>query len=421
MALVLDAVQGAGVDGGPARAEQARGEHRGVDGGHIGRQDHPQEGGDPQDRVGHQDQVLVEAGHEDVGDELAHEEGHEGGDGEIGGGALVERVIQVQCQTDGEGPYGRLHAHVEELGEDAHAESPVARQVGQGLPDGGLGLLMAVVEGLAVGELGDGHHDGQDDQHHDDDPVGRQGALQGGLGHLLALQPGQGGQAAVQGLAVSEDEVLAQHRTCQEPQGREGLGDVEPQRRGALGPDHRGVGIGGGLQEGQAHRDGEQGRQEHRVGGHVRGREEQRAAHDVNDQADEQPRLVAGAPDDPRGGDGDEEVAAVEGRLDEGRGEIRQGEDGLELGDEDVVEARGGAPHGEADRQQDVLEHRDAVEVAVGQLGGGVLDEPAGRRVGAGGAAGRGRGAAHDLPPVGARREWPVRRAAVVACDPGEV
>ena len=160
----------------------------------------------------------------------------------------------------------------------------------------------------------------------------------------------------MESISVFKDEELAHDGARQEPQRGEGLGDVEAKRRVLSIANERGIGVGGRLEEGKANGDREQRGKEHGVCRHRRRREEEHAARDVHREANEEAGLVRGASNDARSGNRDDEVAAVERRLHECRGNVRKVEDGFELRDQDVVHTCRGAPHGEADRQQNELE-----------------------------------------------------------------
>ena len=121
-----------------------------------------------------------------------------------------------------------------------------------------------------------------------------------------------------------------------------------------------------GFEERQAGRDHEQRDEEHPVLRHRRGRKNSRQPV-VEQQADEDRRLVAEFLHDGRGRNREEEVAEIERGLHECRFEIGQEERLLELRDQYVVQVRGGAPQREQAAQQREREERRAVQViAVG-------------------------------------------------------
>lgn len=166
-------------------------------------------------------------------------------------------------------------------------------------------------------------------------------------------------------LTFLEDQVLAEQDAADSADRLERLADVEAQRRMFLRSEHRAVGIGRRLEETEADGDGKDRNKEHRVRRHVRSREEQAAAGNIEAEAREDGRLIGRLADDDGSRDGDQEVPAVEGALHKGTREVAEREDALELRDQDIVEARGRRPEREETREQDKLENRCLADITV--------------------------------------------------------
>ncbi len=81
-----------------------------------------------------------------------------------------------------------------------------------------------------------------------------------------------------------------------------------------------------------------------RIGAQGRGGVEEKRAESVQAEPDEQRRLVAETPHAEARGNGEQEVAAVKGALNEAGPEVRELKGILELLDENVVEVIGDAP-----------------------------------------------------------------------------
>ena len=127
----------------------------------------------------------------------------------------------------------------------------------------------------------------------------------------------------------------------------EGLRQVQTARGTLCGPDDGHQRVGGGLEERKPTRDDEQRAQEEPIGAQRRGRVEEEGAGGIQEEADEESRLVAEAPHTEARRNREQEIAGVEGALHEAGAEVRQLEDFLELLDEDVVEVVGDAPQKE--------------------------------------------------------------------------
>ena len=166
------------------------------------------------------------------------------------------------------------------------------------------------------------------------------------------------GQLALQAVALLKHQIFAQHDAHQRADRVEGLADVEAQRGAIAVANHRAIGIGGGFQKAQADGDSENGREEHGIGGHMRGGIEQHAAADIERQPHQDRQLIARSADHQRGRNGNEKVAAVKGALHQRAGEVAERKNAFELGDQDVVQARGAAPQREEAREQNELEQR---------------------------------------------------------------
>lgn len=168
-------------------------------------------------------------------------------------------------------------------------------------------------------------------------------------------------------VAFLEDQEAAHDHAGHRTERIERLRDVEPARAGCARPHQRRVRVRRRFQERQARGDHEQRDEEHPVLRHRRGREEQQAADRIQQQADEDRRLVAEFLHDGRGRNRDEEIAEIERGLHERRFEIGQEERFPELRDQHVVQVRRGAPQREQAAQQREREQGRAVQViAVG-------------------------------------------------------
>ena len=88
-----------------------------------------------------------------------------------------------------------------------------------------------------------------------------------------------------QTIAFGKDQVFTQQNAGCRTNRVKGLADIQSQRGIGFWPNHRTVGIRCGFQETQTDRNREDCRKEHGVGCHVRCREKERTANNVQRQA----------------------------------------------------------------------------------------------------------------------------------------
>ncbi len=157
---------------------------------------------------------------------------------------------------------------------------------------------------------------------------------------------------------AGEDEVAADHHAGDRAQRVEGLGQVQPPRRALGRPQHGHQRIGRGFEEGEAAGDHEQRAQEEAVDPRLGRGEEQQRAHAVKHQPQHHRRLVAPTLCEGRRGEGEDEVAEIEGRLDQAGLEVAERERLAEMGDQHVVEIVRHAPQEEQADDQNHGEDR---------------------------------------------------------------
>ena len=138
----------------------------------------------------------------------------------------------------------------------------------------------------------------------------------------------------------------------------EGLGEIQPARRGALRSKQTHVRVGRDLQQRDAACEYEKAGEEHAVGRHCGGRIEQERAKAGNDKADDDAVLVADRGDDASRRQRHDEIGAEEGELHQHDLRVVKRKQRLQVRDENVVEDGEKAPHEEDGSGHS---HRDAV------------------------------------------------------------
>ena len=327
MVATHDAAEGNAVDGGEHQA------HEGADEDQRGDAE-PTRAGAQDDREAQQGGHHATEGEETRGGEPAHqsrvdEAGEavaDDGDQVDAAGGSLQAARLLHHQADGEAPHADLGTDVEELGDHATAVEAVGEEAAEAGPD-----AVAAVVVLARGHAGEEHH-------HED---AEQDEAEGGVGAADGVEAD-----------VVEDEVLAHQDAEDGADGIEALRDIEAARGGARVAHAHNVGVGRRLQDAAAaghHVDGDEveavardaggGKEEHRAGG-------------VEEQAEDDARLEAPATDEEGRGQGEAEVAAVEGKLDERGLRVAHGHDALEGGKQRVGHVVGKAPEEEHARDQ---------------------------------------------------------------------
>ena len=140
-------------------------------------------------------------------------------------------------------------------------------------------------------------------------------------------------------LGVAEDELRADERSDEGPDGVECLREVEAAGGGLRRADDRDVGVDRNLHDGHAGGENDQRGEEHVEGGELGGGQESERAERHHEQADDCGLLVAQLVDELAGGVAEDEVGAEEVERDVLHLRVVEDEDRLEMRADDVVEA----------------------------------------------------------------------------------
>ena len=148
-------------------------------------------------------------------------------------------------------------------------------------------------------------------------------------------------------LDARKDEDGAEEGSGDGAEGVESLRKIEAAFGGAGIAHFRDEGVGGGFKKREAAGDDEEGDEEIRVAIGERGGPEEQRAGAKEAEAGEDAGFVSRFASDKAGGDGEQEIAEIEGRLHESGLEAADGEGLHELADENVVEVVGNRPQEE--------------------------------------------------------------------------
>ena len=221
---------------------------------------------------------------------------------------------------------------------------------GEGFGKGAGAEVLGEVGVAGVGlELDGGEREGEQNEGEGDDEVGSGdgGGLDDAVG--LALDRGHGQELGGGGwrLGVAEDEVGSDEGGDEGADGVEGLREVEAAGGGGGGTDDGDVGVDGDLDDGHAGGEDDERGEEEGEGGEVRGGKEAEGAEGHDEEADDHGSSCSRSVRRFAGGVAEDEVGGEEEERDGLGLGVVEGEDGFEVGADDVVEAGEEADHEE--------------------------------------------------------------------------
>ena len=265
----MDLIQGVGVNRWPFWTE----EETGRDGSDNSRQVWHREGHDQRDRTqqGEPSQYLGDGVtvQELVGNQLTEEPCDVAVDHESRCSGIRNVRVQPQSQTNGEGPNSGLHTGVDELAQNPLHVPLVVEEVVEGFPKLWLGFSRTSRQRLGPWHLSNSQDNEDNDQDDQDVLVWPQGQLQQLLVVNLCLSLRHLGNLVGNVTTLTEDQVLTKDNPHDVPKWDQHVSHVQALVGRSLGTEHRGISVTTGFQETQTDRNGEDGRQEHAVSGHV--------------------------------------------------------------------------------------------------------------------------------------------------------